>query len=271
MTPQATEKGIDAKLPKFLLPRSTGNLTRVGRHGDGGYLVLKSDVILSEVLISCGISNDWSFEKEFFQLNPKVVIRAFDGSINRVSVIRSAVQNIWRPWRVRRFVRALFDCVDFFMFFRGERKFIPKYVGLHADERFSNHVALDTIFNEELSDSIFIKLDIEGSEYRCLDQIVANQHRLRGLVIEFHDCDIHLSKVKKFVHEMSLTVVHVHANNYAPVRECDKLPLVLEVTFSRELEHEGDSDVGHAYHTAALPHALDVPNNQSEPEICLKF
>ena len=56
--------------------------------------------------------------------------------------------------------------------------------------------------------------------------------------------------------------MHVHANNYAPIRIDDDLPIVLELTFSKNSKvRKLDS----------LPHRLDMPNNRLVNEINLKF
>ena len=165
-------------------------------------------------------------------------------------------------------VRSLIALI-FSFFFRGQRQFFSKYVGLDAEARFSNHIPLDEIFKAEQSNNLFIKLDIEGSEYRCLEHILAIEHRVNGLVIEFHDCDVHLAIIEEFVRRTNLRVVHVHANNYAPIRKSDQLPLVLEVTFSRGLE--GGTQATEKKLPLDLPHDLDMPNNPREPEIQLLF
>ena len=53
-------------LPKELKPKYCYNLLRLGKNNDGGYLVEKESLLNCESLISCGISLDWSFEKDFF-------------------------------------------------------------------------------------------------------------------------------------------------------------------------------------------------------------
>lgn len=110
------------------------------------------------------------------------------------------------------------------------------------------------VLNQTESKNIFLKIDIEGSEYRFLDDIVENDERITGMVIEMHDVDIHLAEIKKFINQLSLDLVHVHANNYAPIRADDDLPIVLELTFSKY------SNVSTEY---KLPHKLDMPNNKN--------
>ena len=65
------------------------------------------------------------------------------------------------------------------------------------------------------------------------------------------------NKIEKFINELSLNLVHVHANNFRPLREDDDLPFVLELTFSKH------SNVSTDYN---LPHKLDMPNNKNGME-----
>ena len=55
----------EAVLPLFLRPLKGAELVRMGRDNDGGYLVDKRSIISSEFLLSFGIYDDWSFEKDF--------------------------------------------------------------------------------------------------------------------------------------------------------------------------------------------------------------
>ena len=108
--------------------------------------------------------------------------------------------------------------------------------------------------------NIFLKIDVESSEYRFLDDILKYQDRIAGMVIELHDCDIHLKKIKRFINKFKLSLVHIHANNYAPIRSDDCLPLVLELTFSKYAKLSN---------SCKLPHKLDMPNNKNVSEIKL--
>jgi len=38
-------------------------------------------------------------------------------------------------------------------------------------------------------------MDIEGGEYRILDNLIKHQDKICGIVIEFHDIDLHLEKI----------------------------------------------------------------------------
>ena len=58
-------------LPKFLKPFhiSKSNLIRIGPKTDGGYIVDKRIFNKTDTLITCGLNDDWEFEKSFLKKN----------------------------------------------------------------------------------------------------------------------------------------------------------------------------------------------------------
>ncbi len=56
-------------LPKFLKPYqiSNSNLVRVGPKTDGGYVVDKRIFKKSKMLITCGLNDDWEFERDYLK------------------------------------------------------------------------------------------------------------------------------------------------------------------------------------------------------------
>ena len=52
-------------LPKEFKPDGFYDLVRLGKNNDGGYLVCKNSIEVSDCLISFGISDDFSFEEDF--------------------------------------------------------------------------------------------------------------------------------------------------------------------------------------------------------------
>ena len=72
-------------LPKFLKPYHVklSNLIRIGPKTDGGYVLDKRIINKTKILITCGLNDDWEFEKSFLQRNPNIKIIAFDHTVNR--------------------------------------------------------------------------------------------------------------------------------------------------------------------------------------------
>jgi hypothetical protein len=243
---------MKARLPHFFSIKQSTDLVRIGKDYDGGYLVSKSDIEQTDLLLGFGISDDWSFEEDFLN-QKKVSIDAYDASVSERIFLRRLLGSTLRIYKFKRFLHSLNVLLKYRKFFsQSNVNHIQKFVGLNIKSE--QHCTFMDVLNQTESKNIFLKIDIEGSEYRFLHDIVANEERITGLVLEFHDVDIHLNKIEKFINELSLNLVHVHANNYRPLREDDDLPFVLELTFSKH------SNVSTDYN---LPHELDMPNNKN--------
>jgi hypothetical protein len=55
---------------------------RLGREGDGGYVVSREALMASSHLISFGIGDDWSFEMDAIRANPDIQVFAYDKEDN---------------------------------------------------------------------------------------------------------------------------------------------------------------------------------------------
>lgn len=248
---------MHAYLPNFFSYRTAKDLIRVGRDHDGGYLVSQADIENSDFLIGLGIKDDWSFEQHFISLN-KVPVLAFDGSISEAIFRKQLIKAGLRPYNPKRLLHQLRVYLSYKHFFVGANKHVEKFVGLDTlDERYCS---LQSILESVQSNKIFLKIDIEGAEYRLLETVIKHQHRLTGLAIELHHCDLHLSAIESFIRQFSLKLVHVHANNNGPIRKDDGLPLVLELSFSAYSQPT---------EPVRLPHPLDQPCNKKKNEIQL--
>lgn len=246
-----------ATLPAFLSAHACPHLIRVGRDHDGGYAICGDDLKRSDTLIGLGVERDWSFEADFVARND-VPVLAFDASVGRSVFLENVARNLVWPHRPQRFLRDLRTYRAYRRFFTGKRRHIEKFVDLDHGSRY---ISMDRVFAATDARRLFLKIDIEGSEYRVLDSILAHQDRITGLVVEFHDCDLHLDRIRRFVAALELRVVHVHANNYGPVSPALGIPTLLEITFASCPGGEGAS------HCAGSP--VDMPNDPETPEIVL--
>jgi nitrogenase subunit NifH len=95
-----------------------------------------------------------------------------------------------------------------------------------------------------------------------LEEIIENQKRIIGIVIEFHNVDYHRNVINDFCKRLNLNLIHIHPNNFAP-KDNKGDPTVIELTFERDPIFE-DGDV-------TLPHELDMKNNPLEKDINLVF
>ncbi len=242
------------KLPSFLKPLLNNNLIRLGSFNDGGYIVCESDINDSDLLLSFGINDDWSFEKNFLE-KKNIHCYAFDGSLSKKFWIKNFISAL-----TKLEFNNLKKYIDFKNFFKNKKIFIKKYVSNLQNE---NHITLSEILDTFCSEfnKIFLKIDIEGSEYRILDEIIKNSHRITSLVIEFHDTDLNFHKIEQFIDKFSLKVIHVHANNYAETNYALN-PSAIEVTFSRNYINQLVQN---------LPNSLDNPNDKFKSDYKIQF
>lgn len=214
----------------------------------------------TDLLIALGINNDWSFEEDFFDRRACPIV-AYDGTIDEIQFLKAAIRRSLRLRHPRSLLSRWSIYFGYRRFFAGERKHIKKNVGLNHE---ASQVPMKQIFSEQKQKNVFLKIDIEGSEYEIMEDLIKEQARFTGMVIELHDCGLHFDRIKAFIESIRMPLVNVHANNFGQL-DGDGLPLVLELSFSSSVDPSVSSYV------AALPHSLDMPNNPEDEEISLSF
>jgi hypothetical protein len=203
----------------FLAPIEFENLIRLGHENvDGGYIVPSLLVKQADALLSFGIGTDWLFEEHWFNHNPCVIIHAYDHSTD---------------------VHAMDEYYQFKYekFFHNNTVHFKNNIGPYDS---LNVVAFDTAIKRIGKENIFIKMDIEGSEYEFITNIVAHSDSIIGMVAEFHYIypRANTTQRQRFVDairnlQKKYNIIHVHGNNFGPVAE-DNLPDTLEITFVRK-------------------------------------
>ena len=171
-----------AVLPGFLRPAGAADLVRLGRDYDGGYLVDRRDVDRADSLIGLGISRDWSFEKDFFKAKP-VDVFAYDASLKARDLLDEALKPLPRLHRPRAFLRTLRLYRDYRKFFQGNRRHIQSFVGFDDPPEFIPLSAVFSRLGECGLSSPFLKIDIEGFEYRIIDALLEHAGACTGLVM----------------------------------------------------------------------------------------
>ena len=69
-------------LKNILKPKKNYLLNRLGKNNDGGYLIGPKSIENTETLISFGISDDWTFEKEFIK-DKNILLKCYDDHISK--------------------------------------------------------------------------------------------------------------------------------------------------------------------------------------------
>ena len=219
-------------LPKYLRPFHVdkSNLIRIGPKTDGGYIVDKRILRKNNILVTCGLNDDWEFEKAFQKINDKIKVLAFDHTVNKVFWNKRFKKDIVSLISLKKIkpnqIADVFKYLSYLKFFKDKNKHYVKKIVSY--KKSSGQITINNALKN--LEKILLKVDIEGDEYKILDQINKNSKKINLLIIEFHDVSKNMRQIKNFVLKSNFKIIHIHANNYAGF---DKkgIPLVLEITF----------------------------------------
>lgn len=265
-----------AVMPQDLWPKDVHDLVRLGRPYDGAYVVPRRALMAARHLLSIGVNDDWSFDRDAAAMNPAMRLTGVDATTTVWYVLRRGLRfraeylAAWATGRKDkcRFLTSRMPSVRDYRGFWGRHTLIHKFL---APQSGPATVALGDLMSAasaaQPAPSVFLKIDIEGAEFGLLDDIVAASDRLTGLAMELHDVPAHQERVSEFLAALRahLVLVHVHANTYDGVDEQTQLPRVLELTWmARTLLTEPEVDV------PGLPRpVLDQPSKYNHREIQL--
>lgn len=254
--------------PEAWKPIKIKELTRVGAKQDGGYVIPQVAAEQTELLFGLGVSTDWTFEEEFRRLNPAKII-CYDHTLTTRFWAKRFIWDAIMLLGGQRFGRKfgeVFKYLQYRRFFDGKDVIHhQKMVGYeHAGA-----VSIKKIMENVKDELVFFKIDIEGWEYRILNDLLNLKANVIGFVIEFHDVDLHRDRLDDFINSLSqFDVVHIHANNYGGVDPFG-VPMVIEVTFLNKKYVEVDSD---DVNERTYPvQGLDYPNDPDSPDISINF
>jgi len=195
---------------RFFTTYHIDNKIRLGDNQDSGYVIADLDINY-DCYISAGISDSNNFTKYFVEKYKTVNNFGFDGTINHI------------PNNISNMIT-----------------FIKKNIGTDNTDTTTN---LDDIF--EKYNNIFLKMDIEGSEWpwilQCdkLDKISQLTIELHGLTnVTYHNnfnydsFNCTRQDKLKCLEKLSKThyIIHVHGNNHDLVAY-NGLPNVMEITY----------------------------------------
>lgn len=263
---------IIPKAYSYLAPLEC-ELVRVGGLGDGGYVIHAADQFGIEVLLSLGISDDWSFEREIARTSPKCTVYGYDRTSGSLVFIFYLLREVLSSHRwakkIKLLKKWLWLAFSFFFFWNGKHKFERKWIVL--EKKNLKEKSIKAAFGKiPLEKKLGIKIDIEGNEYEIGDELV-EQIRKRCpntafVVIEFHN----ISKNQKSFFDLTrkiqehLPVAHVHANNFGDIGT-DGFPEVIEITFSSSI------NLSETKKLSTPNGSFDKPCNPLDDDIYLVF
>jgi hypothetical protein len=250
-------------------PVACDSLARLGSANDGGYVVPLKAVMAANALLSFGLSHDWTFERDFKRLNRDAIIHGYDHTVSRRTALQFSIGQLLRFILLfrRRSLRKIFTWIDYNRFFGSE--------GTHFKQRVSpdnrdNSTTIDDAFSRLPEGCpVFVKMDIEGSEYLVLDDLLQHSGNVVAIAIEFHDVDTRpdlfnslVEKIKRDFH-----IVHIHGNNMGGLAPFN-FPKAPEITF---LSKRFFSSVPPPSCSKYPIPGLDRANNPRLPEFKFEF
>lgn len=225
------------------------NKIRLGRDADGGYVI--ADGLDYDLLLTGGIAGDISFEEDFLQRNRNVPKGyGFDGTVKTMPNQNTRKLTLVGKNIQPKATETETDLID--------------YMGDH--------------------NNIFLKMDIEGSEFDWILDSGVDFSKFKQMVIEFHPLgtsDEDFGRWSCFfdsLEKLNRThkLIHVHANNSAGVFEFKykshsaetlvTLPRVPELTFVR---NDQFNEFAIKTDVTRIPQPIDVQNFGHIPEVYL--
>ena len=219
-------------IPNFLKPyhSNLSNLIRLGRKSDGGYVIDRRIINKTKAVITCGLEAEWSFEEDFQNRNKNCKIIAFDHTVDKNFWIKRFKKDFISFLLLKKIklnqIIDIFKYLKYIIFFRGKNKHFIKKVVFNSKNRSKEITITEAIGKNK---DIVLKIDIEGDEFKILKDIDKNFDKINLVVIEFHDLQKNLSKIKNFIKKTRLKNIHINANNYSMVDKFG-IPQVIEMT-----------------------------------------
>lgn len=255
-------------LSKKYRPIINFNLLRIGSKNDGGYLIPEIALNNDLPLVSLGINDDWQFETDMLKNHRASHIYMFDPISNKKTFLKLFFKNLFHFPRINPALNSLKAIFNWDGFIKNNNvTFYPTFVGI-KDEK-NSILFKDLIKKLDLNQKKFnLKIDIEGSEYRLIKDLLCFRANINFLVIEFHDFDFMDNVVDEFINNLGFLITHVHVNNYGFINHNGK-PNMIEITLIND-SFLKNMDLSDSYNHD-LPHKLDAPSNPEIKEIKIKF
>ncbi|WP_440912089.1 FkbM family methyltransferase [Candidatus Pelagibacter sp.] len=256
-------------LPNILKPQYSikSNLIRIGPKKDGGYIVDKRVIKKTSKIITCGLHDDWDFEKEFLSINKKCTVSAYDHTVNNSFWLSRFKKDILSFFKLKKLtpkkILDIFKFIDYYFFFSKKNIHHKKKIVLIKKNK--KEITIKEILKN--LKNIILKIDIEGDEYKILSEINKNQKKINLLIIELHYISKNILKIKKFLSKSNLKIIHIHANNYGGLDK-KNLPTTLELSLLNSKKFK----ISKKKSTYSYPITkLDYKNHKSKDDIKLSF
>lgn len=252
-----------------LQPYRIGEMVRVGDKEDGGYVIPNHFRDSRLTLISIGLGDNWSFENQgkgiFFDKFISV-----DHTVSIFNILRRLLKRFTskkiKLSNTYYFFKLLINYLNTFILKRNTH--VRKKLVSASTKEMKNEITLDECFSMTNGTKIILKIDIEGDEYKIVEDVCRHSEKIDLLIIEFHHTEKmqiefsnSISMLKEFFH-----LVHTHGNNFDLVAD-NGIPNVVELTFMNRNVLKGEYE---KIEKLPLP-KIDYPCNPGKVDIGLVF
>ena len=202
-------------------------LLRFGSIGDGGYYLSSSSITESDMLFSGGISSNVEFEFDFYRLNPNASLLMVDPTVSKSKLLLKGLARLF--FKKSRKLSYLYNTLMFWDLLNQKR---CKHLRLWLKQPEQIFGLIQKNFGEQ--SAVLLKLDIEGSEYDFLEELLAHQSQIRAMVFEFHDLDTQHHLLLDFIEKTSnnFNLVYMEINPSGGF--VNSLPKCVELSFERK-------------------------------------
>ena len=115
---------LSKKIKPVFIPKK--NLIRLGPKRDGGYVIDKRIISKIEYIITCGLSDDWNFEKDFLNINNKTTVLAYDHTVNLSFWVKRLLKDVLHFFLLKKIslwkLKNIFRYFDYVLFFKKKNK-----------------------------------------------------------------------------------------------------------------------------------------------------
>jgi hypothetical protein len=233
----------DLKIKELVkIKSSISDLIRLGPNFDGGYVVNKTALNISDILYCYGVGHNYDFENDYSKMFEHKIVRMFDPTVD-IKLIRNNMHFL---------MEGLYG-------FGMNNTSFEKHLILNGDE----------------NKNIFLKIDVEGSEYDFFEFLNFDfLKNVTGLVIEFHELYDYKTRCrfKNIIFNLlkNYDITHLHGNNHTALLEFDGgflFPSTPEITFIRKDLNNFSQYISRSYPIEGL----DYPNNIHAKDYVLNF
>ncbi len=183
-------------------PVKCETLVRVGSSNDGGYVVPLEAIKAAHALVSFGLAHNWTFERDFKKYNEDAIIHCYDHTVSLRTALQFSIGQLLQfvfLFRARS-LRKIFTWIDYKLFFHSDGTHFKQRIGPDNQD---NSATIDDVFSRPPAGCpVFVKMDIEGSEYLVLDDLLRHSQNITAMAIEFHDVDTHPDLFGSFVEKI---------------------------------------------------------------------